>query len=90
MIWCRPIITPPTTWHVGEPGAHSFLADCDGRWPNTDPTETHDDPPLHERCTGCVRALGVAQIDVGLRELCDYDFERARGVHGFDLGGGDA
>ncbi len=62
LCWHRPIVTPPTTFHVAEQGPSSWITICAGRWPITEPTETSDSPPDDQKCGGC-------RVELGLREL---------------------
>jgi len=82
-------------WHTGSELGGSFVTHCRGRWPLSDEqageVERSESPPQAERCETCQRArIDVMRVEQGLRELREsstYDWPRARGVFGFDLGG---
>ena len=84
-----------SAWHTGDENAHSFATNCRGQWSLEDEAagevERSDNPPHDERCEVCSRArIDIMRIEQGLRELREsatYDWPRARGAFGFDLGG---
>lgn len=82
-------------FHLGREDRGSFVTLCRGRWPlsaeQLGDVEHHDNPPHDERCDGCQRErIDIMRVEQGLRELREsatYDWPRARGTFGFDLGG---
>jgi len=50
----------------------SVVTACNGRWSTAAKSETNAAPPHRDRCDACERyRIERAQIEIGLRELCD-------------------
>ncbi len=66
--WARHLASQDPRFHAVElvtPGG-SVTTRCNGRWPERDGVEEHDDPPIDERCAACNRKSAIAdRFDVG-------------------------
>ena len=58
--WSRHIASGDRFFHTGEFGLHSYETSCRGTWPVEDAIETHDNPPLNERCGWCARLVEIS------------------------------